>query len=191
MPQITKISPQKRKKRVQVLKEGEFQKIYDKVLRFLSFRPRSEKEIKDYLAKKGVGGQIKKMVIKKLKRVKLLDDKKFAWWWIEQREGFRPSGRRLLEQELRKKGVGRETVEEILTNFFQKEKEKETWDTIAPRFYSSFEYKLALKAAKKKLSRYQKLPPFKFRQKMGAFLSRRGFSWEVIKGVVDEILKKR
>lgn len=222
MPRITKISSQKRKRRVnvfldekfafgldletlakhnlqvdqevsqgeieEILKEGEFQKVYDKTLNFLSFRPRSEKEIRDYLEKKKVGGEVKKMVMKKLKRLGLLDDKKFALWWIEQRASFRPSGRRLLEQELRGKGVNQKIVKEALTQISQKE--GETRDAIACQFYSSFERRLALKAAGKGLSRYQKLPPLKFRQKMGAFLARRGFSWEVIKEVIDEILKK-
>lgn len=207
MPQITKISPQKRRKRVnifidekfafgldletlakynlqinqeisqkkieEIIKEEELLKVYDKALRFLSFRPRSEKEVKDYLRKKNIGEETQKMVIGKLKKTKLLDDEQFAVWWIEQRTTFRPSGKRLLEYELRKKGISKEIIEEI-----------------APQFSSSFEFEGALKAARKKLSSYQKLPSLEFRQKMTAFLARRGFSWEVIKEVIDEVLKK-
>jgi len=208
MPQITKISPQKKRKRVnifidekfafgldletlskynlqvdqeisqkeikEIIKEEELLKVYDKALRFLSFRPRSEKEIKDYLKKKKIGEETQKMVLKKLKKANFLDDREFTLWWIEQRMTFRPSGKRLLEYELRKKGVDKEIIEE----------------SFAPRLYPSFEFKMALKAAKKKLSSYQKLPSLELRKKMTAFLARRGFSWEVIKEVVDEDLKK-
>lgn len=205
MPQITKISPQKRKKRVnvfidgkfafgadletlakhnlqvgqkisqkkieEIIKESEFQKVYDRTLKFLSFRPRSEKEVRDWLNKKKTGEETKRIVIKKLKETKLLDDREFASWWIEQRVTFRPIGKAGLKYELRKKGVEGEIVDEAL--------EKKITD--------SFERKLALKVAKKKSPAYQKLPPLEFRQKMGGFLARRGFSWEVIKEVIDKI----
>jgi len=172
----------------QINKEDEFQKIFHRVLRFLSFRARSKKEILDYLNKKKVGEKRKKQVLEKLKKINLLDDKEFVLWWVEQRINFRPSGRRLLEQELRKKGVEREIIEETLEEIFKKEGKSR--EAIASRVYSSFEVELALRAAKKKFNRYKKLSPLEFRQKMAAFLSRRGFSWEVIKEVVDEILKK-
>ena len=207
MPQITKISPQKKRKRVnifidekfafgldletlskynlqvdqeisqkeikEIIKEEELLKAYDKALRFLSFRPRSEKEIKDYLKKKKIGEETQKMVLKKLKKANFLDDREFTLWWIEQRMTFRPSGKRLLEYELRKKGVDKEIIEE----FF------------ATGLYPSFEFKMALKAAKKKFSSYQKLPGFEFRKKITAFLARRGFSWEVIKEVIESLNK--
>lgn len=219
MPQISKISPQKRKERAnvfidgkfsfgldleilakhnlkvgrkiseseieEIIKEGEFQKVYDKALRFLSYRPRSEKEIKDYLYKKKVGEETKKLVLNKLKKRNLINDQEFALWWVEQRISFRPRGKILLEQELRKKGVDRETVREVLEKVFQKE--VETKDAIAYRLSPSFEFELALKAAKKKLSQYKKLSSFEFKKKMTAFLARRGFSWEVIKEVLEKI----
>lgn len=208
MPQITKISPQKRKKRVnifidekfafgidletfakyslrvdqelsqeeieKIIKEGELQRVYDKALKFLSFRPRSEKEVDDYLNKKKVGEQTKKMVIEKLKKAKLLDDRQFALWWFDQRITFRPSGRRLLEYELAKKGIDQETLNRLLET----------------RLTDDLEFKLAKEAAQKKLAAYQKLSPLEFHQKMTAFLARRGFSWEVIKEVIDGFFKK-
>jgi len=227
MPQITKISPQKRKKRVnlfidekfafgldletlakynlrvdqeisqkkieEIIKKEEFLKTYDKALRFLSFRPRSEKEVKDYLKKKKTGEETQKMVLKKLKKTGFLDDKEFALWWLEQRMIFKPSGKRLLKYELRKKGVNEEIIDGVLEDRVLEEifeKEGETQGVIASQVYPSFEFKMALKAAKKKFSFYQKLPHLEFRQKMTAFLARRGFSWEVMKEVIDEVLKK-
>ena len=224
MPRITKISPQKRKQRVnifldekfafgldletfskynlkinqeisqekieEILKEEEFLKVYDKTLRFLSFRPRSKKEIKDYFYKKNVGDETQKMIIKKLERLKFLDDKQFALWWVEQRITFRPSGKRFLEYELRKKGINKEIIDEVLKDeilkgFFQKE--EETQEAIVGRVDTSFEFEMALKAAQKKLHTYQKLSSFEFRKKMTAFLARRGFPWAVIKEVIDKI----
>ncbi|MBL7159825.1 RecX family transcriptional regulator [Candidatus Microgenomates bacterium] len=252
MPRITKISPQKRRQRVnifldekfafgldletfskynlrvdqeisqekieEIIKEEEFFKIYEKVLRFLSFRPRSKKEVKDYFYKKDVGDETQKMIIKKLEKLKFLDDEQFTLWWVEQRTTFRPSGKRLLRYELRKKGISEEIIENILTDEFLEKtfkKERETQEAIAGRLYPSFESEMALKAAQKKLRSYEKLlntrhpeldsgsqrkkipkrvrndTNFEFRKKMTAFLARRGFSWEVIKEVIDNFNKEK
>lgn len=87
-------------------------KLFDWALRFLSYRPRSEKELSDYLQKKG--GKIKAAAatIQKLKRNDLVDDRLFAGWWIQQRSRFRPKGRYALRLELMKKGLEKEVVEE-------------------------------------------------------------------------------
>ena len=227
MPRITKISPQKRRQRVnifldekfafgldletfskydlrvdqeisqkkieEIIKEEEFLKVYDKILRFLSFRPRSKKEVKDYFYKKSVGDETQKMIIKKLERLKFLDDKQFALWWVEQRITFRPSGKRFLEYELRKKGINKEIIDEVLKDkilkgFFQKE--EETQEANVGRVDTSFDFEMALRAAQKKLRIYEKLSSFEFRKKMTAFLTRRGFSWEVIKEVIKNLSKK-
>lgn len=205
MPRITKIKPQKNKKRVNVYLDGkfafglptetavevglkvgqelsgeetealifknEFQKLLDRAYHFLSFRPRSEKEIKDFLKKKGATERISEKIIKKLKRLRYLDDLKFAYWWVEQRISFRPRGKIALKMELRQKGVDQEIASQVIEEKIE-------------------ELPLAKKAARKKIKIYQNLSPGKFRQKMSAFLSRRGFSWQTIKMVLEEIIKK-
>lgn len=141
-------------------------KLYDRTLNFLTYRPRSEKEIRDYLKKKGGEVKIIEVIVKKLKKQGLIDDRAFAGWWVEQRSLFRSKGRQLLWLELLKKGVEKEIIESSL--FSKKE-----------------ELDLAKKAAAKKLKSYQNLEPLEFRRKMAAFLARRGFNWGVIKKVLD------
>ncbi|HUS59999.1 MAG TPA: RecX family transcriptional regulator [Nevskiaceae bacterium] len=205
MPRITKISPQKNKKRVNVYLDGkfafglptetlvevglavgqelseketealifknEFQKLLDRAYHFLSFRPRSEKEIKDFLKKKGVTEKISEKIIKKLKKLGYLNDLEFTSWWIEQRNLFRPRGKIALKMELRQKGVDQEIASQVI------EKKVD-------------ELPLAKKAAQRKMKAYKNLPPREFYQKMAAFLSRRGFSWSTIKMALEEIIKK-
>ena len=89
-------------------------KLLDKAYRFLSFRPRSEKEIKDYLKKKKTPARFVQKIIDELKRQKLVDDLEFSRWWIEQRNTFRPKGKIALKIELRQKGVTREIMEEVI-----------------------------------------------------------------------------
>lgn len=209
MPQITDIKPQKRKQRFNVyvegkfsfgldadtlvksglkinqeisqeeieklVKENEFVKAYDRVLKFFSYRPRSEKELKDWFKKKQVGEETQKLIYQKLKHLGYLNDEEFAKWWIEQRTTFRPTGSRLLALELRQKGVSREIIEKLL---------------ITNNQLLITERAQALKIAQKRLERLRGLSYKETREKLGAFLARRGFSWETIKEVIDEKLEK-
>lgn len=206
MPIITSIKPQKNQKRFNIYLDGKFvlalsaealtkaglkidqeiseedikrlrykdikEKLYNKVLRFLSYRPRSEKEIRDYSKKKSQEAKIIEEIIKKLKKQGLVDDRAFATWWVEQRSRFRPKGRYLIRSELFKKGV----KEEIISSSLFSEKE---------------EIDLAKKAARKKIKSYKNLEPLEMRDKMVAFLARRGFNWKIIKKAIDETAKKR
>jgi regulatory protein len=204
MAEITKIKTQKNKKRVNIYLDGkfgfgldadnflkaglkigqklseeeveslifenEFQKLLDKAYRVLSLRPRSEKEIQDYLAKKGATSGVSRKIIKKLKKLDYLNDQEFSHWWIGQRSTFRPRGKMALRLELRQKGIKKEIVDKAV----------EKVDELS----------LARKATQKKLKAYQKLTPQELRNKLSAYLARRGFSWSTIKSIIDQYSKK-
>lgn len=156
-----------------LVKENEFVKIYDRVLKFFSYRPRSEKELKDWFAKKQVGEETQKLIREKLKQLGYLNDEEFAKWWIEQRMAFRPAGTRLLAMELRQKGVSKEIISRI-TSHVSRVTERE----------------LAQKVAEKKLKSLKHLSGLELKQKLTSALVRRGFSWETIKEVVQAKLTK-
>jgi regulatory protein len=169
-----KIDQEISEKKIETLiKEDEFIKFYDRVLKFLSYRPRSEKEIQDWFKRKKVGSETQKLIEKKLRRYHYLNDQEFTRWWIEQRMTFRPFGKRRLSLELRQKGISKEIIEEQLDSLKNEELSQ-----------------LAEKVAKKKLKVLENLPYFEARQKLTAFLARRGFRWEIIKEVVAKTLKK-
>ncbi|MFZ5932942.1 MAG: RecX family transcriptional regulator [Patescibacteria group bacterium] len=202
MPRITRIKPQKNKNRVniyldgkfgfgldlenfvklglkveqelsekevaEIVKKAEFQKISDKLLRFATLRPRSEKEIKIWLKKKKVYPSLYENLFKRLKRLELLDDKKFAAWWVEQRVTFKPRGKRALALELRNKGIDKEVTDEVLAAMdFDEEAAAE---------------ELLLR----KREKWKSLEGREARQKMAAFLARKGFGW----GVIEKTLNK-
>ncbi len=163
--------------------ENETNKLVEKALRFLSFRPRSEREVRDHIRKKfrisDFGfrisvDQVIDNVIDRLKHLGYLNDLEFARWWIEQRQTHRPRGARLIRSELFQKGIAQEIIEQVLSEDEESEVEQ------------------ALKTAQKKLRSYQKLDPREFKQKMGQYLARSGFDWEVIKETLDHLrgLKK-
>src|SRR3989344_1498557 len=98
----------------QIIDKAEFTKVLNNLLNFATLRPRSTKELKDWLRRKKVSVSIHTKLFSRLKRLDLVADKKFAQWWVEQRVNFRPRSKRMLNYELRIKGVNREIISEVL-----------------------------------------------------------------------------
>lgn len=142
--------------------------------RFLSFRPRSEKEIRGHLRRKLEQGdyidpdRILGSVILQLQKYGLVNDEEFAKWWIEQRQKFRPRGERVLRGELHAKGVDRDIIDKEFTAYESPSGEIEL-------------------IARKKLATFSKLTELEFRRKMGKYLARRGYDWDEIKTVVNKL----
>jgi len=150
----------------EIVKRAEFQKTLDKLLRFATLRPRSEKEIKDWLKRKKVHESLNKDLFIRLKRLDLTDDEKFARWWVEQRRLFKPRGKRALEMELRVKGIKKEKISQVLSDSKVDEE------------------KVARELLDKKAYKWKNLPGREAQQKMGQFLARKGFDWEIIRKVL-------
>lgn len=153
-----------------ILKKAEFQKIYDKIVKFATLRPRSEKELKDWLRKKRVHKSLHKSLFNRLKRLDLIDDYQFAKWWVEQRTAFRPRGKMALFSELRQKGIERRIIEKALSEFEVDEE------------------KLAKISLKKKEYRWKKMGKREKTKRMSNYLARKGFSWEAIKEAIKDYL---
>ena len=108
-----------------LIKENEAGKLFDASLRFLSYRPRSEKEVKDFLAKKIARVENIKFteasqspailqIITRLKKQSFLDDEEFAEWWVKARTSSQPKGPYLIKRELAWKGVDKEIIEKAI-----------------------------------------------------------------------------
>jgi regulatory protein len=152
----------------EIVKKAEYQKTLDKLLRFAMVRPRSEKEIRDYFRRKKVHESMHEKLFEKLKHLELLDDEKFAKWWVEQRQNFKPKPKRILNQELRIKGIDKETIDEVLS--------EEVVD----------EEKMAKELLAKKAYKWKSLEPREARQKMSQYLFGKGFSWDTIEKVTSK-----
>ena len=139
---------------------------YQKALNFLSYRPRSEKEILDKLRKHEFLDKVAHDTLQRLKQNHLVNDLDFARIWVENRSAFRPRGRRALTLELRQKGITGEVIDEVLQDLDEDE--------------------LAYQAALKQVRKYHGMDWKAYRQKMVAFLARRGFNY----GVAAPITKR-
>jgi len=149
-----------------IIKEAEFKKILDKLLNFATLRPRSEKEIKDYLRRKKSPESITEELFKRLNNLELIDDTEFARWWVEQRQSFSPKTKRVLSNELRIKGIDREIIKEILEEI------------------EIDELKLAKELIKNKMYKWERFDPKIKKQKISQYLAGKGFDWNVIQDVL-------
>lgn len=149
--------------------------IFDSALNFLSFRPRSEKEVRDHFKKKKIVGPHVDRAIVKLKRLNFLDDEKFCLWWIEQRDNFRPKGKRALEMELLQKGVDREIVRKVLEDKQRDQVDKEACLVLGGKWLLLRHTNLALPEQKERLFRY---------------LASRGFDFSIVQDTIDTLRKK-
>jgi len=158
------LSPEK----IKELQDVDAQEVaYQRALNFISYRPRSEAEVRKNLKKHDTPEEVIPEVLDRLRRIGLVDDVQFAQTWVENRSTFRPRGRRALVAELRQKGIGDEAIDEALFDLDE--------DSLA--------YQAALKQSRK----YKGLDWQNFRQKMSAFLARRGFNYGVVKPVIEQV----
>ncbi len=81
--------------------------------RFLATRPRTRWEIRRRLRRAGASDEVIDTTLTRLADLGLADDVAFARWWAEQRDRHAPRGRRMVEAELRQRGIPREVIEEL------------------------------------------------------------------------------
>jgi regulatory protein len=152
---------------VQLTSQDEVEAAYARSLRLLNQRDHSSAEIRLYLKRHEVMEPVIDEVVERLERAGLINDERFAQNWIENRSEFRPRSRRALAFELQARGVSPETFETALEQTDEEE--------------------MAYRAAVKQSSKYQHLTWPEYRQKMIAFLARRGFSYGTSAPVAQRI----
>ncbi len=135
------------------------QRATNATLRLLSYRPRSEAEVRKRLSSR-FSPQVIEEVVLRLKEQNLLDDAAFSQFWRTNRNSFSPRSASLLRKELISKGVDRETAAEAIENVDDQEN--------------------AYKAGLKTIRRLKEADPITFRRKLWGYLRRRGFSPSVI-----------
>ncbi len=140
---------------------------FQRALKFISYRPRSMNEVRKNLEKHDTPEDMIEQIIQRLIDDRLIDDTRFANLWVENRTAFRPRGRRALEFELRQHGIDSTMIQQALSSIDEEE--------------------LAIKAAQKKLHKYQDQDFQKFREKMYRYLTQRGFCYEAINNAIDYI----
>jgi regulatory protein len=151
---------------------AEERRIYDSALSFLTARPRSRAEVRRRLLRprpnrQSPAPEVVDRVLARLERMNLLDDREFSDFWVEQRERFSPRAASAVRFELRQRGVAREVTEEAV----DAEQDEER----------------ALAAGRQRLRSLGGLDYETFRDRLGPFLLRRGFSYTIARQVTKTL----
>ncbi len=141
----------------------------DKAYQLLSYRPRSESEIRTRLLTR-FSPETTEKAIKKLLKLRYIGDLEFARWWVEARGESR--GPALLVTELRQKGIGQNTITEVIS------RDEE----------AQLKNALALATSKR---RFEALDKDALYKKLGPYLARRGYSYSIAKKVIAKFLEER
>ena len=137
---------------------------------FLSYRPRSEHEVRERLRRRGFDSNNMEIVIAGLKEQGLIDDLAFAQFWKDSRDSFSPRSQWLIKSELKQKGVDGDIIDQL---------------DVADDANNA--YRAAInKARSLPLSDYQS-----FRRRLGEYLKRRGFGYGVINHTVERIWQEQ
>lgn len=153
-----------------LLAADEAARAIESALVFLGYRPRSEREVRDRLRRGGYGQEAIDQAIARLHDWRYLDDEDFARRWVENRAMHRPRGKRLLQQELRTKGIDRETAREVIDEAALDEEGD------------------AEQLARRRLPSYAGDDPAAIRRRLGAYLARRGYGYDVIRAALERVL---
>lgn len=162
----TKIHPNQEiteKELVQLKGDSEFGKVYERILNLLSFRRRSEWELRDYLKRKKQSSVLIEKILSKLSENGHVNDEEFAKRWVQNRRLLKPISVRKLHQELTQKRISQETIDMALS-------QDETNELGVLR-----------ELVERKAKRYPD------QQKLIAYLARQGFNYQDIKHVLAEL----
>jgi regulatory protein len=143
----------------------------DLAYRYLSYRPRSEAEIRQHLRQRSFDSSIVEKAIAKLKQQNLIDDVAFAQFWRDNRLSFKPKSKRLIMKELRDKKIAPEVIEQVTQDI----------DDEANAYMLGFNRMHAL----------SHLDYSDFQQRLSRYLNYRGFSYEVVKHTTTLLWQER
>lgn len=144
---------------------------------FLGARPRTRRELELRLRRAGAADAVIAATLKRLAGLGLVDDVAFVRWWAEQRDRHAPRGRRMVEAELRQRGVPREVMEALRGE-----------ELAAPALDAEGMPGSESERAEVAMSRHLRGRPFpddpKALQRLGDFLMRRGFDPQTVRATL-------
>ncbi len=144
-----------------------FQRCLNAAFRYLSYRPRSEAELRERLKRRGFEADSVEATLVRLREQGLVDDLAFAEFWKDNRESFRPRSRWLTALELRQKGVANDIIDQVVADVDDEDN--------------------AYRAAQSRANHLPDSDYQGFRHRLGGYLKRRGFGYSVITHTVERL----
>ena len=150
---------------------GKYRRCYNAALSYLSYKPRSEYEVRQRLLQRRFDSHDIEKAVDSLKNQGLIDDDTFARLWTENRQDCSPRSRWLTGMELKRKGIDDDIIRQAVSDVDDEEN--------------------AYLAAVNKVRKASPNDYQTFRRKLGDFLKRRGFRYDVIQQTVDKLWSNR
>lgn len=143
---------------------------YVMAIRYLSYRMRTEQEVRQYFRTKDVHPEVVEDMIDRLHREKLLNDEEFAKAFVRDRIQQTTKGPLIIKKELMEKGVSTSIIEKVIENYsYEKQLEK------------------ASKFAEKQLRRQSKHSYQKRLDQLKVKMTQRGFSQTIVNDVIQTL----
>ena len=150
--------------------KDEYARAREYLYTLLSYRGRSEYEVRRRLLDKGFSRSVTEEVLQNFKKNGTIDDRRFAAEWLDSVLQHRPFGRMRAEHELRGKRIDDRVVSEVCDERFGLDEEKA----------------LARRALEKRLSVLERYPLNVQRQRVWRYLKNRGFRYDIIQELMKE-----
>lgn len=141
---------------------------FNRAVRYLSLRPRSTKEIEEYLLKKDFTPETVKQTVERLLDLNYLNDEEFGKTFMKGRQEFKGRSKYFIKYELKQKGLDSNLI-----------------DTLSNEAHDDLE--TAKVFVERKRRAYSRLDKFEFQQKMMRLLQSRGFSFDIIHKALQDI----
>ena len=152
-------------------RSDQFQRCLDAAARYLTYRPRSEYEMRQRLLRRGFSGDTVEAVLKRLREQGLVDDIAFAEFWRDNRQSFSPRSQWLTRAELKQKGVPEDIIERVVSTIDDADN--------------------AYRVARSKARSLPMSDYGSFRRRLDGYLRRRGFGYGVISKTIERFWQER
>lgn len=164
-------------KTVELIASAEaFERAKKIALHFLSYRPRSSKEVVRKLQTQGYSTDLAKQVVHHLHSLDLIDDLQYARMFVRDKLRGRPMGKAMMRRKLMERGISFHMIEQVLKEYISEEDEQEA------------AAKLAAKKLQVQRERFAKLDLAKKQKRLLDYLLNRGFSSEVAAKTVRSLI---
>ncbi len=150
---------------------GQFQRCFSAALRYLSYRPRGEAELRARLTQRGFPKEAQNAVVSQLTEDGLLNDTIFAQFYKDALDYLRPRSKLMTRQYLKQKGISSEIIEQVVSTVDDEDN--------------------AYRAAREKAKRLKSVDYETLCRKVGSHLQRRGFNSSVIKHALNKVWEDR
>lgn len=147
----------------EILSSEEVGKVRQTALRYLSYKPRTVREVEQYLQEKEFATEYIEQVITDFQALGYLNDRQYALSWVEERRTHKGHGKIRLRQEMLKKGIAEKWINEALSYTDEDEERQQ-----------------AMKVAERRYLRIYRDPWSKVERRLGQYLLRQGYSAEVV-----------